>query len=207
MPEVWKVDDISLSLSQLRIKLGGETPLLGKIPFNDTEDLDAYLGVAGIGEAPSFPLRRTTRGRSRELTDKPMHRVKDLMTVREIRLEKTVFIARAIPGEWLGQAQRAGSGRRRFFLCLLTFPIRLNPYLFRVTSNKKDPPGSPGRSCSGLPAKKIRVYSVSSTRKNAFVAPGKGLANGPTITGSPVPGTGIPISVSNPWRSVSAVTI
>ena len=39
------------------------------------EYLDDYLAAAGISEEPKSPLWRTTRGRSRELTEKPLHRV------------------------------------------------------------------------------------------------------------------------------------
>ena len=39
------------------------------------EYLDAYLEAAGISEEPKSPLWLTTRGRSRELTEKPLHRV------------------------------------------------------------------------------------------------------------------------------------
>jgi integrase/recombinase XerD len=39
------------------------------------EYLDDYLAASGILEEPKSPLWRTTRGRSRELTEKPLHRV------------------------------------------------------------------------------------------------------------------------------------
>ncbi|MFK7849659.1 MAG: tyrosine-type recombinase/integrase [Akkermansiaceae bacterium] len=39
------------------------------------EYLDEYLAASGIAEDPKSPLWRTTRGRSRELTEKPLHRV------------------------------------------------------------------------------------------------------------------------------------
>lgn len=39
------------------------------------EYLDEYLAASGISDEPKSPLWRTTRGRSRELTENPMHRV------------------------------------------------------------------------------------------------------------------------------------
>jgi integrase/recombinase XerD len=39
------------------------------------EYLDEYLAASGISEDPKSPLWRTTRGRSRELTEKALHRV------------------------------------------------------------------------------------------------------------------------------------
>lgn len=39
------------------------------------EYLDEYLAASGISSEPKPPLWRTTRGRSRELTEKPLHRV------------------------------------------------------------------------------------------------------------------------------------